>query len=414
MGRGSRAGRSGAPGRGSGGPGAGPAEETRGSGRRTPGAAGQDGRGSAGVKATGPRHSGCPRPGRLRALSVSTATGSVPAPRASEPRHVVPTRGDALPAGVPPPPARGRDRQLRAPAALASGPGGVAPFVRPARARSSVASWVPGSRRPTGQAARLLPVQAPLLGSAPPARGAVTGPPRPPPPSDDVYYALSGVSAPSVGVWRRGEPGPFPGAGREASRRSRDTGRDSFPHVPPPAAACVTAAAEPPGSCGSDPPPRLRRQWAADYNSRQAPRRPRSPGLGVLGGLSRWSRRGREAWLAGLSSRGAAGGLSHTPRPLGRPLADRLGAFRSLELPGRAGGTQTYGQVEGSAGALGSGRDRGPGRLPEEGGWNGRRRGGPGLVGRGHAWGCASALPSPARPAPAVPAEPRPGRSAGP
>lgn len=184
------------------------------------------------------------------------------------------TRGDALPAGVPPPPARGRDRELRAPAALASGPGGVAPFARSARARSSVASWVPGSRRPTGQASRLLPVQAPLLGSAPPARGAVTGPRRPPPPSDDVYYTLSDVNAPSVGVWRRGEPGPFPRAGREASRRSRDTGRDSFPQVPPPAVACVTAAAEPPGSCGLDPSPGPRRQWAADYNSRQAPRRP--------------------------------------------------------------------------------------------------------------------------------------------
>lgn len=141
---------------------------------------------------------------------------------------------------------------------------------------------------------------------------------------------------------------------------------------------------------------------------------PRSPGIGVLGSLSRWSRRDRAARLAGLSSSGAAGGLSHTPRPLGRPLADRLGAFRPLAPPGRAGGTQTYGQVEGSTGALGSGRDPGLGRLPEEGGWDLRRRGGPGLVGRGHAWGCASALPSPARPGP-PPLSPRSlGRDAAP
>lgn len=222
------------------------------------------------------------------------------------------------------------------------------------------------------------------------------------------------MNAPSVGVGRRGEPGPFPGAGREApvtlgtragipSLGSRLLRSRASP--PPRSLLGVVVQTLPPASGASG------LQTTTPGRPRGGPR---SPGLGVLGILSRWSRRGRAARLAGSSSGGAAGGLSHTPRPLGRPLADRLGAFRPLAPPGRAGGTQTYGQVEGSTGALGSGRDRGPGRLPEEGGWDLRRRGGPGLVGRGHAWGCASALPSPARPAPAVPAEPRPGRSAGP
>ncbi|XP_032217123.1 E3 ubiquitin-protein ligase MIB2 isoform X3 [Mustela erminea] len=91
---------------------------------------------------------------------------------------------------------------------------------------------------------------------------------------------------------------------------------------------------------------------------------PRSPGLGVLGSLSRWSRRGRAARLAGLSSSGAAGGLSHTPRPLGRPLADRLGAFRPLAPPGLAGGTQTYGRHRAGwlwAWTLGEARGQSPG-----------------------------------------------------
>lgn len=56
------------------------------------------------------------------------------------------------------------------------------------------------------------PFRRTLLGSASPARSMVRGPPMPPQPFDAVCHTLPDVNAPSVRVWRGGEPQPFPGA----------------------------------------------------------------------------------------------------------------------------------------------------------------------------------------------------------
>lgn len=133
--------------------------------------------------------------------------------------------------------------------------------------------------------------------------------------------------------------------------------------------------------------PHSRRRRVADYNSRQASRRPREPerwGVSAVsaGGLGRDAAAGRPGWRL-LSSRGPAGRPPHVPRPFDWP-AGRLtdsALLRSPEPPRPAGGSQTSGQVEGSRRGSGCGQGLGGFRRKGDGvtrrGGGQRRCGGP-------------------------------------
>lgn len=134
------------------------------------------------------------------------------------------------------------------------------------------------------------------------------------------------------------------------------------------------------------PSPHSPRRRAADYNSRQASRRPREPerwGVSAVsaGGLGRDAAAGWPGWRL-LSSRGPGGRPPRVLRPFDWPagwLTDSV-LLRSPEPPRPAGGSQTSGQVEGSRRALrprqGSGCGQGLGGFGRKGDGVTRRGGG--------------------------------------
>ncbi|XP_057161332.1 collagen alpha-1(III) chain-like [Ursus arctos] len=224
--------------------------------------------------------------------------------------------------------------------------------------------WPPGRHSFGAQADKepgSFPSRLTLLGSAPPVPGVVTGAPRPPP-FDNVYHTLPDVNAPSVRFWRGGEPGPFPGTVQEASPSLSGHG----PGLPP----------SRPASCGRVRHLRCWASWELWFGP--APPAPATAGCRLqlpagpaaapgapssgssaasAGGLRAAGRPG----CRGLSSRGAAGRLPHTPKPLAghwqidsallwpwSPQAERAGR----KLPGATG-------LDGSGLALKLGKARG-------------------------------------------------------